>query len=112
MSPSFRQGLTEPRRQLVRLMQEIQFGKIEGLVVKGGQPVLEPLPEIVREYKFGGDNESHPGLNATDFLLKSQVVDLLRQVDLIGDGLIQVLEVKHGLPFRMFVNGGRPSRAR
>src|SRR5262249_51832279 len=112
MNPSFQSGLTEPRRQLVRLMQSLLFGTIEGLVVKAGQPVLDPLPAVTREHKFAGVNEPHPGLSSDDFLLKAQVVDLFWQLDALRDGKIAVLEVKHGLPFRMFVAGCLPTSSR
>lgn len=103
-------GLSEPRRRLVRHMQRLRFGRIETLVIRGGEPVFDPPPNFVREHKFGGENGPHPNLRADDFLLKDQVVDLFRQLDALSDGVITVLEVKHGLPFRMLVAerpGGR-----
>jgi hypothetical protein len=96
-------GLSEPRRRLVRLMQKLLFGRIENLLVRDGEPEFDPPPTIIREHKFGGENGSHPKLRADDFLLKDQVVDLFRQFDALGNGVIAVLEVKHGLPFRMLV---------
>src|SRR5262249_60047132 len=83
-----KQSLSEARRQLLELIQWVGFGRIENLCVRGGEPVLEPAPAFVREHKFGGENDPHPGLTATDFLLKAQVVDLFRQFDLIAAGLI------------------------
>jgi hypothetical protein len=84
-------------------MQQLLFGRIENLVIRRGQPVFDPPPTVIREHKFGGENGPHPKLGADDFLLKEQVVDLFRQLDTLGDGVITVLEVKHGLPFRMLV---------
>lgn len=110
MSNPTQGGLSEPRRRLVRLMQRLLFGRIENLVIRRGQPVFDPPPTVTREHKFGGENGAHPKLRADDFLLKDQVVDLFRQLDALGDGVIAVLEVKHGLPFRMLVAeppGGR-----
>lgn len=37
-------SLTPARRRLLELMQEINFGRIEGLAVRGGEPVLDPPP--------------------------------------------------------------------
>jgi len=101
MSNHTQRGLSEPRRQFVRLMQWLLFGRITNLPVRGGEPVLDPWPRCVREYKLGGENGRHPKYWTDDFLLKEQHVDLFRQFDAIGDGMISVLEVKHGLPFRM-----------
>ena len=43
----------------------------------------------------------NPGSADEDYLLKQQVVELLRVLDRLGDGVIDALEVKHGLPFRL-----------
>jgi len=98
-------SLPEPRRRLVELMQSVNFGRIENLPVRGGQPVLDPPPRVVREIKIGGDNGPRAELGTSNFLLKEQVVELLRCLSEIGDGRIDVLEVKHGLPFRLLVAG-------
>jgi hypothetical protein len=57
----------------------------------------------VREHKFGGENGPRPELATTNFLLKQQVVELFAFFDQLQDGEIDVLEIKHGLPFRMIV---------
>lgn len=104
MSNPTQGGLSEPRRRLVRLMQRLLFGRIEDLLVRRGEPVFDPPPTTIREHKFGGENGPHPKVRADNFLLKDQVVDLFRQLDALGDGVIAVLEVKHGLPFRMLLS--------
>jgi hypothetical protein len=96
-------ALSKPRRRLVELMQTINFGRIEGLAILDGDPVLDPPPRVIREVKFGGENGPRPELDAGNFLLKTQVVELFQHFDQLADGTIEVLEVKHGLPFRMTV---------
>ena len=88
---------------LLELMQRINFGRFEDLRVLDGDPVLDPPPRVVREIKFPGDNGPRPEVGAGDFVLKSQVVELFKELDLLGDGTIAVLEIKHGLPFHMMV---------
>lgn len=95
--------LSARRAGLLELMQTINFGRIEGLAVLDGDPVLDPLPRVIREVKFGGENGPRPELDAGNFLLKTQVVELFQHFDQLGDGTIEVLEIKHGLPFRMLV---------
>jgi hypothetical protein len=95
--------LSVRRAGLLELMQSVNFGRIEGLSVLNGDPVLAPPPRVVREVKFGGENGPRPELDAGNFLLKAQVVELFEQFDRLGDGTIEVLEIKHGLPFRMLV---------
>jgi hypothetical protein len=95
--------LSARRAGLLQLMQAINFGHIEGLTVREGNPILDPPPRVIRDVKFGGENGPRPETGADDFLLKSQVVELFQQFDGLKDGVIAVLEVKHGLPFRMLI---------
>ena len=39
-----KQSLSPARRRLVELMQEVNFGRIEGLHVRDGEPILEQAP--------------------------------------------------------------------
>jgi hypothetical protein len=101
--PLSKAALSPARRRLVELLQQLNFGRVKGLSVLDGDPVFDPPPRVVREVKFGGENGPRPEAAASDFPLKSQVVELFQHFDEIGDGTIDVLEVKHGLPFRMVV---------
>lgn len=96
-------SLSEQQQQLVVLMQAISFGRIEQLKVWSGEPLLDPPPRVVREIKLGGVNGPRPELAHENFLLKDQVVELLEHLRDLGHAEIEVLEVKHGLPFRMTV---------
>ena len=99
----FKSHLSCERRRLVELMQEINFGHVKELRIRQSQPVFEPMPTIVREYKFAADNGPRGERKREDFLLKQQVLELFGQLDEIGNGVIDELEIKHGLPFRMVV---------
>jgi hypothetical protein len=96
-------ALTPGQRRLVELMQQLNFGRIEDLAVRDGDPVFDPPPWVVREVKFGGENGPRPESGTADFLLKTQVVELFQHFDRVGNGTIEAIEVKHGLPFRMLV---------
>ena len=89
--------------RLVELMQGINFGRVEGLAVRGGEPVLDPPPRVVREIKFGGDNGPRPEATKQDFALTAQVRELFAQLEAMGDAVICCIEVRHGLPFKMTV---------
>jgi hypothetical protein len=97
--------LTHSRRRLVELMQSINFGRIEGLPIRGGEPVLDASPRVVREIKIGGENGPRSERAADNFLLKVQVIELLEHLTSLRNGTIEVLEIKHGLPFRLLVAG-------
>ena len=95
--------LPPAKERLVRLMQEVNFGTVEGLAIQGGEPVFKPRPRVVREVKFGGQNGPRPEAGKHDFVLKREVLDLFAQMEAMGDGVIQCIEVKHGLPFKMTI---------
>jgi len=94
-------ALSPARARLVELMQGLNFGRVEQLVVRGGEPVLDPPPRLVREVKFCAENGPRPETAKEDFALKAQVSDLFAHMEAMGDGVIACIEVKHGLPFRM-----------
>lgn len=96
-------SLSPERRQFIRQMQQINFGRIEAVVICDGEPVSSPRSRLVREHKFGGENGPRRELSIADFLLKQQVVELFAFFDELQNGVIDVLEIKHGLPFRMIV---------
>src|SRR5262245_27326265 len=96
-------ALPEPRKRLVELMQDLNFGRIEGLVLRDGEPVVDPLPCRRREVEFCSENGPRPELVIEDFVLKAQIVELFDCFDRLQNGSIDAIEVKHGLPFRMIV---------
>jgi len=93
--------LTPGRKRLVEWMQRMYYGRIEGLPVRGGQPVCDPPPRLVREVKLDGERGPHTMLSREDFVLKAQVQELFAQIEMIGDGVILVIEVRNGLPVKM-----------
>ena len=99
----FKRDLSEPRQALLRIMQEVNFGRIENLTVEEGVPVFEPPPELVFTVKLEGRNGSSPETDLTDFALKTQVRELFAQLEALRNGVVQCLEIKHGLPFIMTI---------
>jgi len=90
-------------------MQRLNFGRIEDLHVRGGEPVFNPAPRVVRKLKIGGENGPRPETDHEDFLLKQQTLEMLEAITLLGDGEVRAIEVKHGVPFSMEIDmaGGR-----
>jgi len=95
--------LSESRRILVQMMQQVAYGRIEQVLVVNGEPLLNPPPRMVREIKFAANNGPRPESVKNDFVLKAQVVDLFAQMEALGNGMIRTIEVQRGLPFRMTV---------
>ncbi len=96
-----RQALAGDAQRLVALMQRIRFGRIERLRVVNGAPTFEPMPRIVREVKLGGERAAEALGRTSDFTLKQAVVDLLTELKVISDGVVALIEVRHGLPCRL-----------
>jgi hypothetical protein len=103
MQPTSKSSLSSPRARLIERMQRLDFGSIEGLVIRNGEPVSHPAPRFVRDVKFGAENGPRSESHLKNFVLKGQVLDFLAHLDALGNGTIRSLEVKHGLPFRMQV---------
>jgi hypothetical protein len=101
---SFTKGsLSAPRQRVLETMQRLNFGTIEGLRIRAGEPVFDPPPRLIRDIKLGGENGPRPELSRPDFALKNQVAELFEHLSHIDDGSVALIEVKHGLPFRLVI---------
>ena len=98
-----RSSLSANRCRLVDTCSHVGFGRIERLLILGGEPRFDPPTLIITEHKFGADQAAVE--RAADFILKPTVLDLLRVLDRVGDGSIRCLEIRHGLPFRAEIEG-------
>jgi hypothetical protein len=91
--------LSGPQQRLVELISKVNFGRIESLHVRAGQPQFDSPPRVIRTLKVGARNEDRPEAAAKDFVLKAAVIELLDHLRRAGDGVIERIEVAHGLPF-------------
>ena len=94
-------SLSPERKRLLELMQEVNFGRIENLVVRGGEPVFKPAPKIIFEIRFGSKNGPRRELGIKDFVLKAQVIELFDYLTRLGNGIVERLEIRYGIPFRL-----------
>jgi hypothetical protein len=83
---------------LVGLCQVVDFGRIESLQVRRGEPERHPAPRIIRTCKMGSRTGPRPEVALDDFWLKQPVIDLIEAVRELGDGEILSITVMHGLP--------------
>jgi hypothetical protein len=87
------------RQRLARLLSYVQFGRVQNLHVRGGEPVFDPAPLVIRTLKLTGRPAVRPEpAPDQDGYLPGEVVDLLEHLARMGDGLVQRIEVVHGLP--------------
>lgn len=93
--------LSPARRRLVEKMQGLNHGRIEWVPVRGGEPVLEPATRVVREFRTGKTNGPRPEAARADFALKAEVIEFFDWLDSVGDGVIERIDVREGLPCGM-----------
>jgi hypothetical protein len=99
-------SLTAAERNLVRLMQSIGCGRLRHLTVKDGQPTFQPPLTAVRIVNLRKVHlaRSQPvtvmgtSYPTTDFSLRREVINLLTQIRAMKSGIIDRLEILHGLP--------------
>jgi hypothetical protein len=99
-TPQTKTALSPARRRLLDLMQEVNFGSIERLRVRGGDPVFDPPPKVMRDVKLGTEPAPSP-TGPGEGELKTQVRDLFKHMDAMGNGTVRRIEIQHGIPFRL-----------
>jgi hypothetical protein len=80
-------------------MREYQFGRIENMSVRAGQPILDRDVKVVRVSRLGGQSGSTSALHPDEFELKRPVRDLFDELARLQNGVVVRLEFRHGLPF-------------
>lgn len=90
--------LTAQQRSLVDLMREHQFGRLENISIRGGQPILDGNLKVVRLARLGGESGGTKVPHTDEFELKQAVRDLLDELARIQNGTVVRLEFRHGLP--------------
>ena len=94
-------ALSEPRRRLVSKIQDIRFGAIENLVIKDGDPVFGPDTCVVRDRKLGKSDPCAAFEIRESPLEKEQFTQLFSVFTHIRNGLVSLLEIQNGLPFKI-----------
>jgi hypothetical protein len=90
-------------QRLLRLFQSINFGRVEELEIRSGEPVFSPEPRVFLELKLDAADGPRPERRLDRFGLCSQVERFVEQVGRLNDGTVERIEVRHGLPFRMVI---------
>ena len=94
--------LTPTQRKTVEILEALEFGVIERLLISGGMPCFEPEPRIVQAIKLDSAPEQQPDHSDADLTLKIEFERLFDQLSQLHDGVVDI-EVRHGAPFRLVV---------
>jgi len=89
--------------RLLELCRYVNYGRIEGLRVLGGEPVLDGPVRVVRSIRTDTEATCGCRTNSDDFTLKKQHIAFFAALAQIRDGTVKVIEVQDGLPLRMEV---------
>jgi hypothetical protein len=100
---STKASLSASRKRLLETLQYLNFGRIEGLEIRDGEPVFQPAPRIFQDIKLGAESGPRPELAREDFVLKSQVTAMFEHLSQLADGSVAVIHVAHGLPHRLTI---------
>jgi hypothetical protein len=106
-SPSRKSDLSPAQQRLLVLIRSIQFGRLEQLHVQGGLPSWSPPPRVYRTIKLGASHFVSPCSDTGE--LRSQWVELFDHLRLLGDGVVERIEVANGLPLTMVIEQQAPA---
>ena len=79
-------------------MRKTYFGRIERLEVRNGQPMFNPPPRIMKDVKLGAEDVLRREVDTVDFALKREHVELFDKLANLGDGVVELIQIRHGLP--------------
>jgi hypothetical protein len=90
------------RQRLIRLCQSTNYGHIQELEIRDGEPMF-PAPACIVSLDIKLDSEEwvRPAVTLPDFALSSEVVRLIALLDKMQDGKISKIEVRAGIPRRV-----------
>ena len=91
--------LSAQQRSLLEMMSEHRFGRVENIMVRDGQPIMDQGVKLVRVARLGGASRGAKDDAVEEFELKCSVRDLFDELARLQNCEIVRLEFRHGLPF-------------
>jgi hypothetical protein len=95
--------LSVPRQILVRLFQSINFGQIQDIAIRDGDPVFHPEPVVLVDVKLDAEKGERQEAALADFALRDEVRRLMEHLDELKTGKIERIEVRSGIPRRVIM---------
>jgi len=89
--------LSAAGKVLISTMRDVQFGRFEDLRVENGEPVFDPPPRLIKVKRIGSAEDSNPSAS-DDWLIKGAIADLLQELNAVGNGTVERLEFRRGIP--------------
>ncbi len=85
------------------MCETINYGSIEYLEVRNGEPTFDPAPVMLRDLKLDSDEGPRPELALADFVVSSEILRLMRHLDEMKLGTLRRVEVRGGIPRRILL---------
>lgn len=98
-------NLSPAYQSLVQAVQGLNFGRIECLTIRNGEPCYEQPPHIVEEIKLASKLDRQADPSETGFTLKNEFAVLFAHLRHLRDGVVDI-EVRHSVPFRLIIDRG------
>ena len=83
---------------MVEALRRLDFGRLEDLRFRAGEPLLDPPPRTIRTLKFGSGGEVGPTPSLEELADRPAVRQLLRHMDRMRDGCFLRIEVRDASP--------------
>jgi len=93
--------LSPARQALVRALQTVNFGELQNIQVRNGEPMFGDAAVTVFDTKSDKDEGPRAEIGLPDFLLNAEASHLIARLDEFKNGTIQRLEVRAGIPRRL-----------
>jgi hypothetical protein len=97
------EDLSPARQKLLRLFQTINFGRVEELEIRNGEPAFSPAPRVLVELKLDVEDGPRPESGLNRFPLRKQVARFFDRIGGLNHGTVELIEIRHGMPFRMVI---------
>jgi hypothetical protein len=85
------------------MCQSIDYGQILDLQVRDSEPVFNPAPTLLLDIKLDAEICGRPEVELADFTLCKEVCRLLDMIDDLGEGRLERIEVRAGIPRRVII---------
>ena len=93
--------LSPARQFLIRILQEVNFGELQGIHVLDADPIFDVTSVVILDAKLDKEEVPRQELDLNDFALCTEVLRLMSRLDELKNGTIQRLEVRAGIPRRL-----------
>ncbi len=90
------------RQRLEAMIEKMEFGLIDDLLVVDGRPQFDPRPKCTRVFNLDADDARGPKRSGREYRLRTMDA-LFRCLDTIRGRTFVSIVVKHGVPVRLSV---------